>query len=173
MGLKSQRRVSSLRDGTIAYPHASIPDSDLFRHCSNTLPPLVRMRHLSAWVLNRGIEDALKGHLDSKTAKAIADSKSFGSSTNGSAATKGKGKEKVPAPPPLALTGGKHAHVKELSSKEKLELAKAKGSIEVALRRTLGDIDSTKIDLTWEDKVCSLLTERRAGGLLTEQLARA
>ncbi|CEH14650.1 Kinetochore-associated protein Dsn1/Mis13 [Ceraceosorus bombacis] len=152
MGLKSQRRVSSLRDGTIAYPHASIPDSDLFRHCSNTLPPLVRMRHLSAWVLNRGIDDALKGHLDSKTAKAIADAKSFGSSANGIAAPKGKGKDKTPAPPPLALTNGKFAHVKELSSKERSELGKARGAVEGALQRTLVDIDSAKIDLTWEDK---------------------
>ncbi|CBQ69155.1 conserved hypothetical protein [Sporisorium reilianum SRZ2] len=56
--LKGQRRVSSLRDGTVAYPHEDVPDHELFRHCSDQLPPVVRMKHLVGWILKRSLDIA-------------------------------------------------------------------------------------------------------------------
>lgn len=58
LNLKGQRRVSSLRDGTAAYPHEDVPDHELFRHCSDQLPPVVRMKHLVAWILKRSLDIA-------------------------------------------------------------------------------------------------------------------
>ncbi|TKY88660.1 hypothetical protein EX895_002291 [Sporisorium graminicola] len=56
--LKGQRRVPSLRDGTVAYPHEDVPDHELFRHCRDTLPPVVRMKHLVGWILKRSFDIA-------------------------------------------------------------------------------------------------------------------
>ncbi|KAJ1595883.1 hypothetical protein NDA14_005849 [Ustilago hordei] len=56
--LKGQRRVSSLRDGTAAYPHDDVPDYELFRHCSDQLPPVVRMKHLVGWIVKRSLDIA-------------------------------------------------------------------------------------------------------------------
>ncbi len=56
--MKGQRRVSSLRDGTAAYPHDDVPDYELFRHCSDQLPPVVRMKHLVGWILKRSLDIA-------------------------------------------------------------------------------------------------------------------
>ncbi|SPO49326.1 uncharacterized protein PSANT_07018 [Moesziomyces antarcticus] len=58
LNLKGQRRVSSLRDGTAAYPHEDVPDHELFRHCSDQLPPVVRMKHLVGWILKRSLDIA-------------------------------------------------------------------------------------------------------------------
>lgn len=58
LNLKGQRRVSSLRDGTVAYPHEDVPDYELFRHCSDQLPPVVRMKHLVGWILKRSLDIA-------------------------------------------------------------------------------------------------------------------
>lgn len=58
LNLKGQRRVSSLRDGTAAYPHDDVPDHELFRHCSDQLPPVVRMKHLIGWILKRSLDIA-------------------------------------------------------------------------------------------------------------------
>ena len=58
LNLKGQRRVSSLRDGTAAYPHDDVPDHELFRHCSDQLPPVVRMKHLISWILKRSLDIA-------------------------------------------------------------------------------------------------------------------
>ncbi|SPO29613.1 uncharacterized protein UTRI_05435 [Ustilago trichophora] len=58
LNLKGQRRVSSLRDGTAAYPHEDVPDHELFRHCSDQLPPVVRMKHLIGWILKRSLDIA-------------------------------------------------------------------------------------------------------------------
>ncbi|KAJ1025124.1 hypothetical protein NDA16_002630 [Ustilago loliicola] len=55
LNLKGQRRVSSLRDGTAAYPHDDVPDHELFRHCSDQLPPVVRMKHLVGWIVKRSL----------------------------------------------------------------------------------------------------------------------
>lgn len=59
LNLKGQRRVSSLRDGTIAHPHEDVPDYELFRHCSDQLPPVVRMKHLVSWILKRSNDIAI------------------------------------------------------------------------------------------------------------------
>ncbi|SNX83923.1 uncharacterized protein MEPE_02631 [Melanopsichium pennsylvanicum] len=59
LNLKGQRRVSSLRDGTAAYPHEDVPDHELFRHCSDQLPPVVRMKHLVGWILKRSLDIAI------------------------------------------------------------------------------------------------------------------
>lgn len=58
LNLKGQRRVSSLRDGTAAYPHDDVPDHELFRHCSDQLPPVVRMKHLVGWIVKRSLDIA-------------------------------------------------------------------------------------------------------------------
>lgn len=55
LNLKGQRRVSSLRDGTAAYPHDDVPDYELYRHCSDQLPPVVRMKHLVGWIIKRSL----------------------------------------------------------------------------------------------------------------------
>lgn len=56
--LKNTRRISSLRDGAPAYPHADIPDDVLYRHCSDLQPPVVRMKFLLMWALYRSMEQA-------------------------------------------------------------------------------------------------------------------
>lgn len=53
------RRVSSLRDGAPAYPHGDIPDDVLYRHCTDQVPPVVRMKHLLRWTLHRSAPQAL------------------------------------------------------------------------------------------------------------------
>ncbi|PWN52490.1 hypothetical protein IE53DRAFT_367158 [Violaceomyces palustris] len=58
LGLKGMRRMSSLRDGTAAYPHSDVPEHELYRHCSVDLPPVVRMKHLAGWCLNRSTDQA-------------------------------------------------------------------------------------------------------------------
>ena len=59
MNVKGMRRVSSLRDGAPAYPHDDIPDDVLYKHCSDQVPPVVRMKHLLSWTLHRSIPQAL------------------------------------------------------------------------------------------------------------------
>lgn len=59
MSVKGMRRVSSLRDGAPAYPHDDIPDDVLYKHCSDQVPPVVRMKHLLSWTLHRSIPQAL------------------------------------------------------------------------------------------------------------------
>ena len=59
MSVKGLRRVSSLRDGAPAYPHDDIPDDVLYKHCSDQVPPVVRMKHLLNWTLHRSIPQAL------------------------------------------------------------------------------------------------------------------
>lgn len=51
--------MSSLRDGTPAYPHIDVPDQALYRHLSDQAPPVVRMKHLLNWTLHRSIPQAL------------------------------------------------------------------------------------------------------------------
>ncbi|WFD33213.1 RNA helicase [Malassezia cuniculi] len=63
LNIKGLRRVSQLRDGTSAYPHADVPDEALYRHCSDQVPPVVRMKHLLNWTLHRSTEQALGGAL--------------------------------------------------------------------------------------------------------------
>lgn len=50
---KAARRVSSLRNGSIAFPHPSVPDEDLYRHCADTLDPVGRLTYLLAWCAER------------------------------------------------------------------------------------------------------------------------
>ncbi|KOS16179.1 kinetochore protein mis13 [Malassezia pachydermatis] len=59
MNIKGMRRTSSLRDGAPAYPHDDIPDDILYRHCSDQVPPVVRMKHLLCWTLHRSLAQAL------------------------------------------------------------------------------------------------------------------
>lgn len=59
MSIKGQRRMSSLRDGTPAYPHISVPDQHLYRHLSDQMPPVVRMKMLLNWALHRSMAQAL------------------------------------------------------------------------------------------------------------------
>lgn len=57
--VKASRRTSLLRDGGPAYPHPTISDADLYRHCSSELDSRERMRHMASWTLERGTSDAL------------------------------------------------------------------------------------------------------------------
>lgn len=57
--VKAVRRVSLLRDGTAAYPHPTIADADLYRHCSSELEQSDRLRHLTLWTLDRSMKKTL------------------------------------------------------------------------------------------------------------------
>ncbi|GAC98093.1 kinetochore protein mis13 [Pseudozyma hubeiensis SY62] len=58
LNLKGQRRVSELRDGTVAHPHEDVPDYELYRHCSDQIPPVVRMKHIISWIIKRSLNIA-------------------------------------------------------------------------------------------------------------------
>ena len=57
--IKGKRRVSQLRSGACAYPHSDVPDDVLYRHCSDQVPPVVRMKYLLNWSLHRSTAQAL------------------------------------------------------------------------------------------------------------------
>lgn len=61
IGTKSSRRISSLTSGAPAYPHPRVPDKEMYRHCSNDIDDVGRMRHLTSWALKRGLEATLRG----------------------------------------------------------------------------------------------------------------
>lgn len=56
LNLKASRRSSNLRDGTLAHPHPSVPDKELYRHCADDMTPMLRMKHLASWTLDRARE---------------------------------------------------------------------------------------------------------------------
>lgn len=58
--VKAVRRVSLLRDGTVAVPHPNIADTDLYRHCSSDLDPRQRLQHLAIWTLERSYAKIIK-----------------------------------------------------------------------------------------------------------------
>ena len=61
IGTKSNRRVSSLTSGAPAYPHPRVPDKEMYRHCSNEIGDVGRMKHLAGWALKRAVDSTLQG----------------------------------------------------------------------------------------------------------------
>uniref|UniRef100_V5EZG3 Kinetochore protein mis13 n=2 Tax=Kalmanozyma brasiliensis (strain GHG001) TaxID=1365824 RepID=V5EZG3_KALBG len=121
--LKGQRRVSSLRDGTIAHPHVDVPDYELFRHCSDQLPPVVRMKHLVGWILKRSLDIAIgKSELPVRPRDAAKKSK-------------GKGKEPYELP---------------VFSEVELELIRKRDSeLSAVLEQLLTDLNEGAFGISW------------------------
>lgn len=71
---KAARRVSSLRNGSIAFPHPSVPDEHLHRHCADTLDPVGRLTYLLAWCAERARppEAEVRTEQDRRLQQAIA-----------------------------------------------------------------------------------------------------
>ncbi|SPO30941.1 uncharacterized protein UTRI_05435_B [Ustilago trichophora] len=123
LNLKGQRRVSSLRDGTAAYPHEDVPDHELFRHCSDQLPPVVRMKHLIGWILKRS--------LDIATGKAELPVRSR------DAAKKPKGK-------------AKESNELPLFTQAELELVRSRDSeLATVLEQLLNDLNDGVFGISW------------------------
>lgn len=124
--LKGQRRVSSLRDGTIAHPHVDVPDYELFRHCSDQLPPVVRMKHLVGWILKRSLDIAIgKSELPVRPRDA---------------AKKSKGKSKEPNELPVF-------------SEAELELIRKRDSeLSAVLEQLLTDLNEGAFGISWMDQ---------------------
>lgn len=121
--LKGQRRVSSLRDGTIAHPHVDVPDYELFRHCSDQLPPVVRMKHLVGWILKRSLDVAIgKSELPVRPRDA---------------AKKSKGKAKEPNELPVF-------------TEAELDLIRSRNSeLSVVLEQLLTDLNDGAFGISW------------------------
>ncbi|GAC74350.1 hypothetical protein PANT_11c00017 [Moesziomyces antarcticus T-34] len=123
LNLKGQRRVSSLRDGTAAYPHEDVPDHELFRHCSDQLPPVVRMKHLVGWILKRSL--------------GIARGKAELPVRSRDAAKKSKGK-------------AKEADELPMFSEAELKLIRSRsGELDSVLQQLLTDLNDGVFGISW------------------------
>lgn len=123
LGLKGQKRVSSLRDGTVAYPHDGVPDHELYRHCSADLPPVIRMKHLTAWILKRSLDIALSN-------ADLLPSSTKASSKKGKAITS-------------ALPTFTEAELKLVQSKQ--------AELTAVLEQVLTDLNSGAFGISWMD----------------------
>ena len=142
LGLKGSKRVSSLRDGTAAYPHDDVPDRELYRHCSSDLPPVVRMRHLIGWVLKRSIDAAL-GKVDLAAASSSSDA---------------KGKKKK-------LDSGEALPV--LTDQDKRELELREAAVKRVLEQVLTDLSSGAFSISWMGEVQQVCKCIFAGATMT------
>ncbi|KAN0064133.1 hypothetical protein ACQY0O_003300 [Thecaphora frezii] len=125
LGLKGERRRSSLRDPALAaYPHDDVPDHELFRHCPPDSTPQIRMRHLMGWALKRSLDAAL----------GVTDPSRSASSSSGS--SKGKRKRTEPAIPAL-------------TEAEKVELAARDEGIRRVLDKLLSDLHCGAFSINW------------------------
>ncbi|PWZ00423.1 hypothetical protein BCV70DRAFT_211278 [Testicularia cyperi] len=134
LGLKGQKRVSSLRDGTAAYPHDNVPDHELYRHCSADLPPVIRMKHLTGWILKRSL-DVATGRAEVPVKSNQAQKKSKRSSDNADTQF-------------LTFT----------DAENKL-LASKKGEIDTVLNQVLTDLNEGVFGISWMSQ--SDLTEKK------------
>lgn len=125
LNLKGDRRSSSLRDGTPAYPHPGVPDKELYRHCADNIPPVVRMTHLAAWTLERSRSKVLE----------TVPSASIGSF----AGPKGKRTQKE-----QEVEGSS-----QWSAQERKLLERCRPSLERVLLDTLRDLNGQTINLSW------------------------
>ncbi len=131
IGLKGMRRRSSLRNGSIAYPHDNVPDHMLYRHCSSAMDPVSRMKFMLAWALNRSV--------DAVFTTAAADG---AAGEKGAAGAKGKGKK-----------GGKAAAAAASAAAEEAEEVAKRKEVEPLLREIMAklveDIDEQEVSVSW------------------------
>lgn len=132
MSVKGMRRVSSLRDGAPAYPHDDIPDDVLYRHCSDQVPPVVRMKHLLSWTLHRSIPQAL----------ANAPLPKLGKRRHGQVRPGDDAELAMLAPiPPEALH--------QLTEQEKQHIAEVSPILQRVVQDTLRDLNDGLIGISW------------------------
>lgn len=126
INVKGMRRMSSLRDGAPAYPHIDVPDQVLYRHCSDQVPPVVRMKHLLNWTLHRSIPQALGEEPLPRLSKSV--SRSF----------------------ELAHLHAIPAHaLSPLTDQEKQKFAEASPILRKVLDDTLRDLNDGLIGISW------------------------
>ena len=120
LGLKSHRRASSLRNGTIAHPHDRVPDEMLYRHCAE-MDPVGRMKFLLAWCLQRSVQGLFDG---------------AGGGEKAGAGASGKGKK-----------GKKAVSKKEeevLGQRKQVEAL-----LREVMERVVEDIDAQEVSVSW------------------------
>lgn len=132
LNFKTSRRSSSLRDGTTAYPHPSVPDKELYRHCADNIPPVARMKHLAGWTLERARGEVLSA--GSSSAKAAP------------AGPKGKRAKVEDQQSSGADAWGPH---------EKKMLDRCQSSLGRVMIDALRDLGDQKIPISWLGKASS------------------
>lgn len=131
LGVKGMRRVSNLRDGAPAYPHAEVPDDVLYRHCSDQAPPVVRMKNLLSWMLHRSVRQALGEEPLPRLRK------------RGSARTEGGGRIDAMLERPNERTQ------RALTEEESQRFAEAAPIIRRVVEETLRDLNDGLIGISW------------------------
>lgn len=119
---KTSRRSSNLRDGTAAHPHPGVPDKELYRHCADDMPPILRMQHLATWTLDRAKADALSA---APSPQPLSH--------------RGKKPKRADS---MESDGN-------WSSQDKLVLERCRASIEKVMAFTVRDLGEKKVNISW------------------------
>ncbi|WFD06636.1 hypothetical protein MVES1_001990 [Malassezia vespertilionis] len=139
MNVKGMRRVSSLRDGTPAYPHVDVPDDVLYRHITDQVPPVVRMKHLLDWTLHRSLQQALGAEAMPQVSK--------------------RAMRKARESGPMLFCSPPSRVQRPLSEQEKQQFAEAAPTLRKVTDHVLHDLNDGLIGISWLSQSSEIRTE--------------